>query len=302
MFSFIDILVISVLYVCFFMYALVLYQHNFVFCDMSLFCSKKQKQNNTKRLLQLWESELTSLTYEKKYIVDPRTKCRIFVWILYSTTPSKDVFLYCHGNSGNVCSNLRKIIRLMEEVHCNVIVFDYAGYGLSSGKCYTEKDMFSNTLAVYESCVLNNEQFSRCFIYGSSLGGIPALMLAVYINKRCSGIILENTLYSFKFVFKSCPFLYYAVQHIPLFSSMCVRDILHQHGDVYDFPITLLCSKYDQVISSKNTLKIYDEMHKYGIENITYIQFIDPDINHTNAWKLHRPYFQYFIDLTLKNT
>ena len=45
---------------------------------------------------------------------------------------SNKVILYCHGNAGNISYYDRKIITL-RDLGFNILIFDYSGYGKSSG-------------------------------------------------------------------------------------------------------------------------------------------------------------------------
>ena len=299
---FIDNVLGFILYTAFFCFLLCSYQRNFVFCNRTLLYSKQVMCSKVQKKIELWENELKLIDHEYHNIYDDVSTCTLHVLNVYSTVPTDNTFMFCHGNSGNVSTNIRKAIRIMQETSSNVILFDYAGYGLSTGKCFSEYDMFTNALTVYEKCFtfpFSRLYRTRCFLYGVSLGGFVAMMLAVHLHQKCWGIIIENSMYSLQFVLKTSPCFRF-LQLLPLFSSLCMRDIL-KNVDI-DLPVIILSSKHDNILSEKNSLKIYNEMQKLYMKHVTYVQFFDPDITHTNAWKLHSRYFEYFNDIVTFNT
>ncbi len=58
------------------------------------------------------------------------------------------VILFCHGNAGNISHRLENI-RLLLDQKVQVLVFDYRGYGRSSGRP-SEKGLYLDGLAAYD--------------------------------------------------------------------------------------------------------------------------------------------------------
>ncbi len=111
--------------------------------------------------------------------------------------------LLCHGNAGNISHRLEKI-KFFNNLGCNILVFDYRGYGRSKGKP-TEKGFYRDVQAAYEYLLSKNLKAEDIIGYGESVGGAVVIDLAYKNNLRA--IITEGTLSSVKDVAKN-NFLY----------------------------------------------------------------------------------------------
>ncbi|HLL86337.1 MAG TPA: alpha/beta fold hydrolase, partial [Thermoleophilaceae bacterium] len=58
---------------------------------------------------------------------------RLDGWWIRASTPSKGHVLFCHGNGGNIGDRL-DTARLLAEAGFDLLLFDYRGYGRSSGR------------------------------------------------------------------------------------------------------------------------------------------------------------------------
>lgn len=87
--------------------------------------------------------------------------------------------LVCHGNGGNISHRLELAHRL-HELGLGVVLFDYRGYGQSSGQLHRESDLLADAQAVYDRLVGDSGQ--PPILYGESLGGGVAALLA---EKKC---------------------------------------------------------------------------------------------------------------------
>ncbi len=86
--------------------------------------------------------------------------------------------LYCHGNAGNLSQRASSITGLQKVLNESILIFDYPGYGKSSGRpseagCYAAAD------AAYDWLVEKQKvPPEKVLIYGNSLGGGVAVDLA----------------------------------------------------------------------------------------------------------------------------
>ena len=88
--------------------------------------------------------------------------------------------IYCHGNAGNIHANIPVIHKLGE--HASVIIFDYRGYGKSTGHP-TEENMYEDIHTVWKYLVDKEKVLPQNItLYGTSLGCAPVSWLA---NKLC---------------------------------------------------------------------------------------------------------------------
>jgi len=107
--------------------------------------------------------------------------------------PAKDAqatVLYCHGNAGNIYHRLHKV-KFFHEMGMNFFIFDYRGFGKSSGKP-AEKGLYKDARAAYDYLVSRNDvDKKKIVVYGKSLGGPIAADLCV--NRQASALILEGS-------------------------------------------------------------------------------------------------------------
>jgi fermentation-respiration switch protein FrsA (DUF1100 family) len=99
--------------------------------------------------------------------------------------------LYCHGNGENISQLLDFAEQLRSDFRCNVLVFDYAGYGKSEGKP-TAPGILDDGLAAMT--YLNQQEkipLDQIIVYGFSLGGSIAVDLAS--KHEVKGLIVESS-------------------------------------------------------------------------------------------------------------
>lgn len=114
---------------------------------------------------------------------------RLHGWLVPAEKNSP-LILFCHGNAGNVSHRVDNIRRL-HDIGLSVFIFDYRGYGQSSGRI-TEAGFYLDTEAAYLKAREHVDRAGvKLVIFGRSLGGIAAVHLGS--QYRSSGLILEST-------------------------------------------------------------------------------------------------------------
>jgi len=107
--------------------------------------------------------------------------------------PAKDVkvtVLYCHGNAGNIYHRLHKV-KFFHEMGVNFFIFDYRGYGKSTGNP-SEKGLYKDAQAAYDYIISRSDvDRNKIVVYGKSLGGPVAADLCLHRN--ASALILEGS-------------------------------------------------------------------------------------------------------------
>jgi fermentation-respiration switch protein FrsA (DUF1100 family) len=99
------------------------------------------------------------------------------------------VMLVCHGNGGNISHRLQ-LTRLLLGTGTAVLLFDYRGYGRSSGKP-DEAGTYLDAQAAYQW--LRQREFAArdIFAFGESLGGAVVAELA--LRETIGGLVLQST-------------------------------------------------------------------------------------------------------------
>ncbi|MGB0908828.1 MAG: alpha/beta hydrolase [Nitrospirales bacterium] len=113
---------------------------------------------------------------------------RIFGWYV-DAGPHQPVLLWCHGNAGNISHRLPNLSELHHR-GISVFLFDYRGYGQSSGTP-SEIGLYQDALAAYEFLVTQKAvDPRRLVIFGRSLG--TSVAGEVVRQRLAAGLILEG--------------------------------------------------------------------------------------------------------------
>lgn len=214
------------------------------------------------------EMELKYNIKIKSGFIDSTNNCRIHY--IYLKNPNNDkLFLFAHGNAGNILHNIESSIVQFLFKHGSVLMFDYRGYGCSIGDP-SEKGLRDDILTVW-NYVINELKYNpnNVIIYGLSLGCSFVSWLVYYLlnnNKYLPrGIILQSGFYSLKEITSD--------MFHPILSYFLVYEFDNNKYINYiktrkkDYPIILLHSKEDKVIN-------YNHSHKLSIENNCVLQEI----------------------------
>ena len=113
----------------------------------------------------------------------------VFGWFI-DAGPTTPVILWCHGNAGNVSHRLENIRRLYQR-GISVFIFDYRGYGRSTG-VPSEAGLYQDALASYDYLIhVRRISPERLILFGRSLGSGVAGEVAV--QRPSAGLIVESS-------------------------------------------------------------------------------------------------------------
>lgn len=97
-------------------------------------------------------------------------------WFVSAATP-KGSLLYLHGNGGNIGHRI-ELIEVFHHLGLNVLIFDYRGYGQSTGRP-TEAGTYRDALAGWRYLTETRHiPATEIYYFGESLGGSIAAWLA----------------------------------------------------------------------------------------------------------------------------
>jgi len=113
---------------------------------------------------------------------------RLFGWYVEARGAGA-VLLWCHGNAGNIIHRLENLVELYR-LGLSVFIFDYRGYGRSSGTP-SEEGLYADALAAY-LYVTERRRVApqRLVLFGRSLGAAVAGDVAS--RRPAAGLILES--------------------------------------------------------------------------------------------------------------
>jgi fermentation-respiration switch protein FrsA (DUF1100 family) len=92
--------------------------------------------------------------------------------------PEQGAVLFCHGNAGNLSHRGRVLSRWIKDMGLAVLIFDYPGFGRSSGEPCEEGCYAAGGAAYDWLCQKAKVPAERIVLYGGSLGGGIATELA----------------------------------------------------------------------------------------------------------------------------
>lgn len=114
---------------------------------------------------------------------------RLHGWLV-PAEPARATLLFLHGNAGNVSHRLESL-RQFHELGLSVLIFDYRGYGNSTGSP-SEAGTYRDAEAAWRYLVGERGLSPRdIVVFGRSLGGAVAVDLAT--RHTPAGLILEST-------------------------------------------------------------------------------------------------------------
>ena len=201
--------------------------------------NSKKKDDPKKRKLEYKQapdknSEFQLIYFENK---DNNTKIPAFLFQpkeIYNEYKMDNIIIYCHGNSGDIGTSFIECQILARNICCNVLCFEYPGYGLSNDINNTnEKRSYYNIRQAYKY-VRDKLHYKpeNIIIYGFSLGTGIAFDLACDKDYPIGGVILQSaflsiirTIYNFKKTY------YFDLFNNCDKAKFCCSKIFFIHGD-----------------------------------------------------------------------
>ncbi len=103
---------------------------------------------------------------------------------------ARGVALFSHGNAGNIADRLESV-SLLRAQGLSVFVYDYGGYGRSTGKA-SEARCYADVRAAWRYLTEQRGiEPGRLLLFGRSLGGAVTCDIAVDVQP--AGVIIEST-------------------------------------------------------------------------------------------------------------
>jgi len=125
----------------------------------------------------------------EEVLVPAGENVRLHGWYFPPSDGQAPVLLFCHGNAGNISHRLDNVRHLVRH-GLGVFLFDYRGYGQSTGRP-SEAGIYRDGIAAYDHLVNTlNLQADRIVLFGRSLGAAVAVEVALQRPVRC--MILES--------------------------------------------------------------------------------------------------------------
>lgn len=188
----------------------------------------------------------SGLVYEDVYLKSG--DARIHAWYI----PSDDAqltILFCHGNAGNI-SHRMETLSLLNNMAANVLIFDYAGFGRSSGKP-SEVQTYRDVEAAWRFLIEEKSaKPQQIVLFGRSLGGAIATWLAA--RESPGALILESTFTSIVAM---------GTKLYPIFPVNLLARVRYDSSKLIGkvtSPILIIHSRDDESIPFKHGLALYN--------------------------------------------
>ncbi len=172
---------------------------------------------------------------------------RLSAWWVPADSP-RGVLLFCHGNAGNISDRLDSI-RIFNRLGLSLFIFDYRGYGKSSGSP-SEKGTYRDSEAAWNYLIqVRQKDPHKIVVFGRSLGG----SIAAWVSQvhKPQALILESTFTSLQEA---------ARDRLPgLFVKLFVPDQYRtlQYLRMVHCPVLILHSRKDEIIPFRNGEALY---------------------------------------------
>lgn len=105
----------------------------------------------------------------------------------------EELLIYSHENNVDICNILPHLADLSLQLKCNILTYDYSGYGCSEGTP-TIENMKTNIALILDFVNQDmNIPLNRIMLYGRNIGAFPSLFITMNpIYKQLKGMILVS--------------------------------------------------------------------------------------------------------------
>jgi pimeloyl-ACP methyl ester carboxylesterase len=226
---------------------------------------------------------LFRMPYEKIIIeTDDNEKLHGFLIKQMHRANECETLVFFHGNAGNIGHRLQNASLLYQSCNINILLFDYRGYGKSTGTP-SENGFYTDAQAVYDyvrkRTDLNQE---KIFLFGRSLGGAVALHLASDLAQSDAtpplyAVILENTFTSIPEMGKRL-FQVFILDYVPIW---CYKNVFSSITKIrhINVPVLFLSGERDELVPPQMMQKLHEECQSSKKQLVLF-----SDGQHNTTW------------------
>lgn len=172
----------------------------------------------------------------------------LHAWYVPAAVPDAPVVLFFHGNAGNISHRL-DTLSLLHGLGLSTLIFDYRGYGNSSGRP-SEEGLYLDAQAAWRYLVeVRGVPPARIVLHGRSLGAAVAAWLAT--RERPAALILESA-------FLSVPeFGAHLYPWLPVRRLARIHFPAHEHVVALRVPVLVVHSPEDEIVPFAHGQTLY---------------------------------------------
>jgi fermentation-respiration switch protein FrsA (DUF1100 family) len=204
---------------------------------------------------------------------------RLSAWWVPADSP-RGVLLFCHGNAGNISDRLDSI-RIFNRLGLSVFIFDYRGYGKSSGHP-SEQGTYRDAEAAWNYLIqVRKKDPQEIVVFGRSLGGSIAAWLSRVYKPRA--LILESAFSSLGEA---------ARDRLPgILVKLFVPDqyLTIRYLTMVDCPVLILHSRGDEIIPFRHGEALYAAANEPK-------EFVEIHGSHNQGFLESQPLYEAALD------
>lgn len=186
---------------------------------------------------------------------------KIHGWVLPSKVgPARGTVVHFHGNAENLTSHYLMTAWLTERGY-DLVIFDYPGYGLSSGEP-TAKNTHEAGVAILR--LIHAEWDSRpLIVYGQSLGGVIAQKTVIDAKGEIPmcDVILDSTFSSYQGVARRKLSTFWWTWPLQPLAYLLMSDRENANpADIAPIPVLVIHGEQDRVVEFANGEKLFSQL------------------------------------------
>ncbi len=185
----------------------------------------------------------------------------LYGWYFHTTQPEKPkaTVVFFHGNGENLSSHYLNLVWLLQYRY-DFFIFDYGGYGRSSGKS-TPESTVSDGKSVLKYLYKKNST-TPLVIFGQSLGGAVALRVAIELKTEIplSLIAVDSSFLSYRAAARSLLSHHWLTWILQPFTYLLLSDAyapLERVQEISPIPLIIIHGDKDQTIEISLGEEIY---------------------------------------------
>jgi uncharacterized protein len=202
---------------------------------------------------------------------------RLHGWYLPASRPSCATILFLHGNAENISTHIASVYWLPARGF-NVFLFDYRGYGASSGS--PSLAGIQRDIDAAMRYVLGRRDHGPAAMYGQSLGGAMAIYYAAHgrLRAHIRSLVVESSFASYRGITREKLagfWLTWPLQWLPKLTISDKYSPVAAIGQVAPIPLLLVHGDKDPIVPLQDGERLFAAAHEpkefWKVEGVGHI-------------------------------